>query len=319
MRNTILTLIISFFMVTMAGVSAHAVGLGFYLHGEGSKTWDTRGTWHYGYGIGDGFILDTCAAKDGIFNYRLGIELSFFEIQDRGDGIKVSSVHTFGLGFVRTENIRVWMGPQVLIGYNSVGQGLDVYGGFALGMNIHLNKLVSFTWDLGFRGGGTIYFDTVYMHHGMYSYSTEYSLMTKDGAIGLFFNIGFLFRVNDSFRKEESAAVAGADQKQAGGTRKQSEEALITNISLMTEKPVYQITDQITVVFKNVPDYRNCWIAISKVGDPDGRYETYNWTYSATEGKIDFGLLHLKPGSYEVRLHLSRGSTVSKRYTFTVE
>ena len=98
-----------------------------------------------------------------------------------------------------------------------------------------------------------------------------------------------------------------------------NEEYFVTNASIMTEKPVYNAADPIIVVYKNIPDYRYCWIAISKVGDPDGSYESYNWTYSATEGKMNFGLLYLKPGSYEVRLHLSRGSTVSKRYAFSVE
>ncbi|HPV42531.1 MAG TPA: hypothetical protein PKX40_15235 [Spirochaetota bacterium] len=312
MRKLLIPALVACSIIAMNRTPAMAVGLGFYFHGEGNKTWETRRLWDYGYGLGGGFVLDTSVARNYVFNYRLNIDASYFGVRYRGHGIRLNCTHTFGFGFIRTETLRVWMGPQILIGYNDVSRGLDANAGLALGMNVHLNSMLTLALDMGIRGGVTFYQQYVYENLGGNVYRSGHVISARDASVGLFCNVGFLFRIGDNFRKEDGGDYAAQRQKQI-------EEFIITNASIMTEKPVYKVTDPIIVIYKNIPDYRNCWIAISKVGDPDGTYETYNWTYSATEGKMNFGMLFLKPGSYEVRLHFNRGNTVSKRYAFTVE
>ena len=84
-------------------------------------------------------------------------------------------------------------------------------------------------------------------------------------------------------------------------------------------KRIYKSSEPIIVSYRDVPPYRNCWISLAKAGSPDGRQETYQWTYGATEGQMNFGALKLQPGTYEIQLHFSRGNTVNKRFYFQVQ
>jgi hypothetical protein len=88
---------------------------------------------------------------------------------------------------------------------------------------------------------------------------------------------------------------------------------------LWTGKGVYGSSETIVVFYRNMPDYRNCWIDVSRASDGDGRYQTYNWTYSATSGKMEFSGLGLAPGVYEVRAHFGKSNSVDKRYRFRVQ
>ncbi|HNW28153.1 MAG TPA: FecR family protein [Spirochaetota bacterium] len=87
---------------------------------------------------------------------------------------------------------------------------------------------------------------------------------------------------------------------------------------LWTSKSVYGTADPIIVYYKNMPEYRNCWIDISKAADGDGRYQSYQWTYSAKNGQMTFSGMNLAPGTYEVRAHFGRSGSVDKRYRFQV-
>jgi hypothetical protein len=91
------------------------------------------------------------------------------------------------------------------------------------------------------------------------------------------------------------------------------------NGAIWTSKRVFGTSDTIVVNYKNIPEYRNCWISISKAGSPDRSYESYHWTYSAKDGQMTFPNLNLAPGNYEVRVHFSKSNEVNMRYTFSVK
>lgn len=84
-------------------------------------------------------------------------------------------------------------------------------------------------------------------------------------------------------------------------------------------KQVYRSSEPVIVSYREVPPNRNCWISLAKAGSPDGRHETYQWTYGATAGQMNFGALNLQPGTYEIQMHFSRGNTVNKRFYFRVQ
>jgi hypothetical protein len=90
------------------------------------------------------------------------------------------------------------------------------------------------------------------------------------------------------------------------------------NAVLRTGKAVYGRSETIVVYYTNMPEYRNCWIDVSRASDGDGRYQSYYWTYSAKNGKMEFAGLNLAPGAYEVRAHFGRGNNVDKRFRFLV-
>lgn len=86
-----------------------------------------------------------------------------------------------------------------------------------------------------------------------------------------------------------------------------------------TGKRVYGSSDPIVVGYKNLPEYRYAWISIEKASAADGSYMSYQWTYSAKNGSMTFPDLNLEPGSYEVRVHFGRGSSVDMRFPFRVQ
>ncbi|HPL17983.1 MAG TPA: FecR family protein [Spirochaetota bacterium] len=87
---------------------------------------------------------------------------------------------------------------------------------------------------------------------------------------------------------------------------------------IWTGKAVYGTADSVIVYYQNMPEYRNCWIDISRAADGDGRYQAYQWTYSAKNGQMTFSGMNLAPGIYEVRAHFGRSGSVDKRYRFQV-
>lgn len=118
---------------------------------------------------------------------------------------------------------------------------------------------------------------------------------------------------NDKKKKKENADdKAAADDKQADNV---SPEDTI----LWTSKKEFSATDPIIVHYKNMPEYRTCWIDISRATDSDGRYLTYQWTYSAKDGQMTFAGLNLQPGTYEARAHFNRRGSADKRCRFEVK
>ena len=78
-----------------------------------------------------GFVMDTAPAQDRLFNYRLNVGLEAFEADwddtccemDLG-GVAVDN--TFGFGVLRTDSVRLWVGPRVRVGF--YGGDLDPTG-----------------------------------------------------------------------------------------------------------------------------------------------------------------------------------------------
>jgi hypothetical protein len=131
---------------------------------------------------------------------------------------------------------------------------------------------------------------------------------------------------SESELKEMEAEYLKNDDKAGGkkavptssGKDKPAGEDVIKKALAWTGKRVYSASDDIVVYYKNLPEYRNCWIDISKASDPEGRYQSYNWTHSAKSGQMTFSRLSLEPGVYEVRIHFSKSNAVNKRYRFQV-
>jgi hypothetical protein len=153
-----------------------AGGYGFYIEGAGGSGEQEVDEW---FSIGEtepydvdftgsdlGFVLDTSVAKDKLFNYRLNVGLSSFDIEESGEsdysglerfGLSIDS--TFGFGVFRIKPLRLWIGPQIRVGFYG-GEtdefALDVYAvtfGVApvLGANVNLGRVVSLSLSTGYR------------------------------------------------------------------------------------------------------------------------------------------------------------------------
>ena len=112
-------------------------------------------------------VMDTAVAKDRLFNYRLNIECANHTLrQERLHSSRTYQVNrlvwanTFGFGIVRTDLLRIWVGPQIALVYefrnrDRVILGSSIYStvGPVVGANIHTWEKVTLSFELGFRTG----------------------------------------------------------------------------------------------------------------------------------------------------------------------
>jgi len=155
--------------------------------------------------FGFGLLLDTAVAKDTLFNYRLQLGIASGSISI--DGAKyIKSIfmtdyhmyHSFGFGIVRTDGLRLWIGPQLGLGqargsYSYAGKsGMKYIETFAsigavLGLNAHVSERVS----LGFTGGARNNFTEV-------NYSTDNDLHFvyngSNGGLEVFGDVALILR-----------------------------------------------------------------------------------------------------------------------------
>ncbi|HNW28760.1 MAG TPA: hypothetical protein PKN50_09810 [Spirochaetota bacterium] len=203
--------------------SAMAVGIGGYVDmGVGS----TSGS---GYGMGTdliptgGFILDTAAAKNKIFNYRF----KFGGGRMFSGGVKfdkVGMVHTLGLSPVnlRGDEARFFFGPRIGIHY----VGGEVKTGSTINPLMMLSPL-GFLMSMSSSGSTTTRIDMVRFDLGLvllgfnfnfgelatmtFEFGMNYGVMLGDnsGVFAVtgyegFATIGFMFRINDTYNMTAS-------------------------------------------------------------------------------------------------------------------
>jgi len=149
MRRTTAAL---FFILLLSGSvfvsGSSATGFGVYgLLGSG-RTEFHEDTDYAGWG----FVYDTAVAKKNVFNYRLNFGYERLRV-DSAFGKESFSGYVldsdFGLGIVRNDSVRLWLGPEVRIAK------LDTEWGFGLGpvagLNLHAGEIVTIIIKAGYR------------------------------------------------------------------------------------------------------------------------------------------------------------------------
>ena len=121
-------------LIAIVQGNAFALGLGFYGTVQGGEAdWEFEDDFGRTINVdggdmaqaGIGFALDTAVLKDTLFNYRLNVGLEGFEADLGSTSVTaelggIVADNSFGFGVMRTENVRLWLGPRVR---------LAVYGG----------------------------------------------------------------------------------------------------------------------------------------------------------------------------------------------
>ncbi|MBP7737692.1 MAG: hypothetical protein KA369_17045 [Spirochaetes bacterium] len=151
-----------------------------------------------------GLVIDSAVARDSLFNYRLNIGGGFgpVDVKKTGGGTNIFGLpissrgkwhfnvwdiqmfHSFGFGVVRTETVRLWLGPQLGFGYAGGGYGQVFFKmGPVIGLNINAGDVFTFFIDGGYR------FNV--------SAAKVPDLSIGHGAFG---EIGMLFRISDTYR-----------------------------------------------------------------------------------------------------------------------
>lgn len=210
-------------------IVASAAGMGVYIPisagDSGSYTQDYDNSLladrdidiDYKASAGLGLAFDSNIGKDSLFNYRLGLEFMKQEIDSEdgvactGDcdfGTRINMVHTFGFGVLRTQTVRLWVGPRINIAYDwDTGDngyarvGLEFGVAPAVGVNVNLGRVVSLGADLDYRFATTAgaWDSDISIDGGSYSGSTR----------GATARLYVLFRFGEQFQKQ---APQTADQ-----------------------------------------------------------------------------------------------------------
>lgn len=126
MRKTIVILS-AILGLLLHAMSAHAVGFGAYGSAGGGSTYygkltlgDTTALganliWTPQISAGGGLVIDTNCAGDELFNYRFmaGVDALLSKRPTVEKMYRLDLTSTFGFGVVRTQLVRLWMGPQL--------------------------------------------------------------------------------------------------------------------------------------------------------------------------------------------------------------
>ena len=149
-----------------------------------NSTPDFDQTTEYDSALGLGLMFDSNLGKDKLFNYRLGLEFMNRKVDtvssggvtrsctgDACDMFRFQIVQTFGFGVLRTEMVRLWVGPRINLGYNyqndeealftQTNVNFEVGIAPAVGINLNFGRYFALSADLDYRfsgvGGGYTY------------------------------------------------------------------------------------------------------------------------------------------------------------------
>ncbi len=202
-------------LASLSVQKAYAVGIGIYgTGGVSAMTYTYSGSspdvnstdYHYGGGL----IIDTTAARDTLLGYRFTAGYERYEFSASGSTRlepihRFSMTHTLGFGFYRTENIRLWLGPQIGIHYLRGRYNASEYPGLpflttrveldyigmdamlALGINVNVVTATTLFMELGIGYTGNFNINADETGH----------------APGMQAKIGVMFRIDDSYIPEQ--------------------------------------------------------------------------------------------------------------------
>lgn len=148
-RRTAVALFFLLFLSSFVFVSSSsATGFGLYgLLGLG-RTEFHEDTDYAGWG----FVYDTAIAKNKIFNYRLNFGYESLNV-DAANGKETFSGYVldsdFGLGIVRNDSARLWLGPEVRVALLDTEWGFGV--GPVVGLNLHVSQVATLIFKAGYR------------------------------------------------------------------------------------------------------------------------------------------------------------------------
>ena len=165
-------------------------------------------TYDYKPSTGLGFVYDTNIGSTKVFSYRLNAEYSIADLDsssrvlyDNVSKHKYSIINTFGFALYRSEYMRFWVGPRVLVQFEHISTDADIrrqnnYGGgfaFATGLNVHVAQSVSLGADIDYHA--------VYMLGGesYHTSSTQYTL-TSGTNKGVTARLYLLFRFGENYK-----------------------------------------------------------------------------------------------------------------------
>jgi len=137
---------VSAVFILLGAATALGQGLGLQAGGAGGESAHGQ----------IGFVWDTAVATDRLFNYRMAVGWEWFEEHDEHSGLTepvdgLLIQNHFGAGIHRSKAARVWVGPEVDVGFYGDEAPFGLGVGMAAGVNFHVNDQMSVGFVLGVR------------------------------------------------------------------------------------------------------------------------------------------------------------------------
>lgn len=189
MKKTLMACLILACTLLLGAGSASATGMGFSLGfggGSGTMEYDIAGTDEFDVdaaSFGVSFLLETAPLTQDSFSYRLNIGIEALNLEDDTNvtaelgGLVFDNTFCFRLA--GAEDYRIWIGPQVRIGFYGgetdkkfLGDKIE-YSAFAFG----IGGAIGGNWAMG--GSTILGFDTGMRFTG-YSGEAEWGGVTED-------------------------------------------------------------------------------------------------------------------------------------------
>ena len=219
-------IILTCLFISAISIHLHAFGIGGSITGGGGERYWTKDIAKFSNGdknlqIGGGLVLDSNMARLKLFNYRLTACYNKM-YGDTQDLSFINTYHSFGFGLVKKKYVRLWMGPQIGVGYGYgdaekttfMGmfmrdsfnyKALNASLGLVVGVNINLGKYISIIIEGGgrynFLAGTTKYSGIIYGLGVIVPTppgKSDFDLINH-GPEG-FASLGVMIRINDTYR-----------------------------------------------------------------------------------------------------------------------
>ncbi|PLX79222.1 MAG: hypothetical protein C0616_11900 [Desulfuromonas sp.] len=208
MKKVCFIVALTTFCVLLMTQASFAVGFGFfgeYEAGDGDFEFDFSDEFDVDSKVYSlGFSFDTDPVSEKVFSYRLNAGYSNLELEDDEsvtlelDGFIVDNTFCFGL--VRSPNTKIWLGPQIRVGYYSGDSDDLYYDDIHFGDDIDI-ELVAFavaaTVGANFKGAGNSSFTmNIGVRVSGFAGEVEYLGYDEDiegNTTTYFINVGALF------------------------------------------------------------------------------------------------------------------------------
>jgi len=168
----IVRIFFSMIIILSAVKSASAIGVGLNIKDTGNSMPASHMTLFSSplafllqHLVGTDLTLDTAVAKNRLFNYRLSVDCenidpgaNYILLTNAYSINRFTCSNTFGFGFFRSNIIRLWVGPQVVLCYEyryndkyvSDTTLLSKFGS-VVGVNFHADDGITLSLETGFR------------------------------------------------------------------------------------------------------------------------------------------------------------------------
>lgn len=177
-RGTLAGMVLLFGVIGEEPAEAGGIGGSFSYNRSGAELEDVDDVWAdldtETDSVGLGVVFDSNLAQDRLFNYRLNASLEFVDqevgqagLENQVQGTSFSFDQTFGFGFIRTPDVRVFVGPSLHLGIGGIDDHIRVQGnrfsyeqttftaglGPELGINYHVGRHLTFSTSAFVRYG----------------------------------------------------------------------------------------------------------------------------------------------------------------------